>query len=118
MNKAYGVLAAASIALLIGGCSKAEESSAPTEAEIRANYCEVFASLTPGVLESSENISILSDPGSTTAQRTTAIQAQLGKQRTWPYDCELPSDKERFEKFMADAQLREAQTKTAEGDGK
>ena len=84
-----------------------ESDSAKTT---RAEYCESFASITPGFFETSEAVATLADPGASQAARLQALKDQLaeqsGKGRTWPYDCNRASDQARFNKFMADAEAK------------
>ncbi|MCZ9634749.1 hypothetical protein, partial [Rhodococcus sp. BH5] len=100
-------LTACAAALLIGGCSTTSESTpaatSPTlsEADQHQAYCDGFARLTPGTLESSAALEVLSDPNSTAAQKSEASRKQLDANvRKTPYDCESASDKQLFDDFV------------------
>ncbi|MBW0294075.1 hypothetical protein ATN37_25780 [Rhodococcus sp. MH15] len=108
MKKTFvGILVTAGLVLTSCGSN---EPPAPSEAELRARACEAFATATPGVYETSEAMDILADPGSTTSQRRDAMSMMADKKRTWPYDCDLPSDKARFDKFFIDAKAKWAES--------
>lgn len=98
MRKFAPILAV--VAVLAVGCGESE----PSVDERRVEACEAFAALSPGSLEMSDDIDILSDPGASNREQSEALKRQLdwkaGRGRDHPYDCDLPSDQELFERHF------------------
>lgn len=103
MRKSF-VPVLAAVVLLVG-CS-----SEPSVEEVRAKHCEAFANITPGFLETSNDVGVLSDEGASVSSRTDALTSRLdalsGNGREHPYDCDSSSDAELFAQFVKDRESK------------
>lgn len=100
-----GTLAAAT--LLLAGCGSSDVDVTPVAQQVdtvRAERCEAFAFVAPGVIEIDEADHILQDPTSTQGERSTALKSKLDEMsvtdnRTRAYDCNDPRDADLFARW-------------------